>query len=451
MPRSTSLSLTLGALFLWAATHAAAADFSLTPTGGNTFQIVASGLQQVGGVDVIVTYDPASYGSPQVTQAPLASGSFFAANPNIPGQIRIALVHATGISGSGPLATITFGVVRSSNTPPTLRVNSVIDTNARSLIADSGSPSPPASTGSPSPSGGVGVGTTPGKPFSDGPEPTEPIPSGRGAAPTTPHQTTIATFPGTITLPPGMTDEPRTDTPPPPPVVEPPESPEPRRDFHAPPPADDRKEAPAPKRTLPTPPPSVLQQFADWKGDRSVATLAPLFDPPGDSWVTQTPAIAVADGTAPVTVRIDPGWKGENPPSFGLKGASLKSLSTSGVTGWTLELLPSAGVTSVTLSMELDDATAEIPLVVIPPLPPEWRGKPLTDGAVNRFLAERGDGKKPVGDLNGDGKRDYRDDYIMVGHLLHSRPVPEKEGKVRKEEGAGKGEQPPRSPAAGSR
>ena len=47
---------------------------------------------------------------------------------------------------------------------------------------------------------------------------------------------------------------------------------------------------------------------------------------------------------------------------------------------------------------------------------------------VNRFLAERGTEKAPLGDLNNDGRRDYRDDYIMVGnYLLASFPATAKD------------------------
>lgn len=433
-PPLLPILFTLAAVFV---TPSWGGELTLSPAGGNIFQIVASGLQQVGGVDVTITYDPNAYGSPQVTQAPLASGSFFAANTNIPGQIRIALVHASGINGSGPLVSIAFGTVRSSSTPPVLRVNSMIDTRAQTLIAGGAPPSTPPTEG-----GGGTFTSLPGKPFSVSPEPTESLPSGGGAV-TPPRQSPIATFPGTITLPgSGSTEPPRNDTPPsPPPVMEPPEPPT----APSSPSRPETQAPPAERRPLPSPPESVLERMAAWKGERSVATLAPLFDRSGGSWVTQTPPIALADGKTPFRVFIDPGWKTENPPSFALKGVTMKSLGTRGHSGWELELVPAAGVTVATLTLDLDDQSAAIPLVVVPPLPREWGEKPLTDEVVNRFLTNR-DGKGGTGDLNGDGKRDYLDDYIMVGHLLRSRPAPETDGRPGKTKRPEKGDETPPLP-----
>jgi hypothetical protein len=81
--------------------------------------------------------------------------------------------------------------------------------------------------------------------------------------------------------------------------------------------------------------------------------------------------------------------------------------------------------------MLLDDAATDIPLVVVPPLKGQWVGKKLTEAEVNRFLAERGTDKAPLGDLNNDGRRDYRDDYIMIGnYLLAASPTKGKAAPV---------------------
>ena len=42
----------------------------------------------------------------------------------------------------------------------------------------------------------------------------------------------------------------------------------------------------------------------------------------------------------------------------------------------------------------------------------------LTEADFMLFLKERGDVKNPKGDLNGDGKRDYQDDYIFAGNYI---------------------------------
>jgi hypothetical protein len=88
----------------------------------------------------------------------------------------------------------------------------------------------------------------------------------------------------------------------------------------------------------------------------------------------------------------------------------------------------------------LDDAAVELPVLVVPPLPKNWADKKLTEAEVNKFLVERGTAKAPAGDLNNDGLRDYRDDYIMIGnYLLATAPVKEKEKVTEKEPVKGSG------------
>lgn len=402
-------------LFLFPPENARAAELTLSPVGTGTFQVMGNSLSGIGGFDVTITYDPGSHGSPQVTQGPLAAGSFFAANTNIPGQIRIALVHANGITGSGPLVTVRFGTSRGT-TPPLLRVNSLIDTGGRSLLAD-GTPPPPPLPANETPSPGR-FSALPETPSSPGVEPPEAGTSAPPPSPAPPGAVT-ASFPGTITLPGGGPPAGEQGAGKTPPAVPEPSPPEPRHLEPAEPPTP-----PEPvkreKRSFPPPPASVLERFLSWKGETTLANLAPLFQGRGGEWVKQAPAVGSSDGVTPVRLEIDPGWRGENPPSFALKGVSMKGFSTSGETGWVLELIPAAGATGASVTMEMDDASVEIPLVVVPPLPKEWEGKPLSDEMVNRFLKERGDGKTPAGDLTGDGKRDAVDDYVMIGSRIRT-------------------------------
>jgi hypothetical protein len=60
-------------------------------------------------------------------------------------------------------------------------------------------------------------------------------------------------------------------------------------------------------------------------------------------------------------------------------------------------------------------------LTVVPPLPANLKignGGKLTEADFNQFLKERGTDKAPRFDLNGDGKRDYVDDYIFTANYL---------------------------------
>jgi hypothetical protein len=169
---------------------------------------------------------------------------------------------------------------------------------------------------------------------------------------------------------------------------------------------------------LPVPPANVLERFRTYTGERTVAALKPLFTQRGGAWIAQEPAIARADGKTPLTVLIMLERVGLEAPNFALRSLELKALKTVGEAGWSVEGVPVAGAVQASIAMLLDDAATDIPLVVIPPLPAAWAAKKLAEADVNRFLVERGTEKMPVGDLNNDGRRDYRDDYIMVGNYL---------------------------------
>lgn len=78
----------------------------------------------------------------------------------------------------------------------------------------------------------------------------------------------------------------------------------------------------------------------------------------------------------------------------------------------------------------------EIPLTVAPAIPAESKigkkGK-LTEADFILFLKERGTEKAPRFDLNGDGKRDYLDDYIFTANFIAlNGPVMKDKTSVKK-------------------
>jgi hypothetical protein len=407
----------------------------IVPKGGTTYEVQGTGFTGVGAFDALVSYDPATLGSPQVTQGALASGTLFVANPKYaPGQIRLAFIRDPGVTGTGAVATITFVPVGGGERKVPSVAATLLDTNGKPL---SGGSAPP--TGS---SGSLTTGSL-----------TTPAATGASADKTvattgdTGKSTTgIANWPGTITLggETGTTSEPSRPAPVEPPPAQPPAAePEPRTV-----PVAEAAPAKAPERlVLPAPPANVLERFRTYKGERTVAALQPLFSRRGGSWIQQEPAIARADGKTPLTVQITLERMGLEAPNFALRNLELKGLKPVGESGWSVEGVPKAGAYQATVSMLLGEAAADIPLVVLPPLPAEWAGKKLTEALVNRFLAERGTDKSPQGDLNGDGRRDYRDDYIMIGNYLQAAPAvtaPEAQKSAPAKAGSGKERAPAR-------
>ena len=84
------------------------ASLSIVPAGNGNYVLQGDKLVGVAGMQITVSYDSSAMSSPSVSQDDLFSGAMFAANANIPGTIRVALVGTTPFSGSGQIATVSF-------------------------------------------------------------------------------------------------------------------------------------------------------------------------------------------------------------------------------------------------------------------------------------------------------------------------------------------------------
>lgn len=399
-------------LFL-TASQLLAATLTVAPSGSGKYLLQGGSFTGVAALDVTVNYDTATLSAPQIAKRELA-GPLFVANPNIPGQVRLAFIADAGVSGSGAIAEITFTVKGGSPPLPTVGAASLYDVNSVSIPVTAGSSTVPPSSGSPVVQ----------------PVPREPIWTGgtgdAGSKPQTGSTATTGsgtpTWLGTVTMPgdaqkTAETKAPQVDEPPPPP-----------QPAAA---AGHELEAAIPTSTAPQPPPrerfklpvapaSIVDRFRTYTGELTVAALKPLFTQRGGTWATQQPEIAPADGKTKVSVLINLERAGLEAPNFALRGLEMSSLRTVGETGWQIEATPAKDKTKASITMLVEDATAEIPVTVVPPLPAPWAGKKLTEAEVNRYLLDRGTAKAPAGDLNRDGRRDYLDDYIMIGNFLMS-------------------------------
>lgn len=84
------------------------ATVSLLPSGGSSYTVMGSGLDGVAAIDLTITYDADTLGTAVVTQGDLLAGALFSSNTSTPGTIRIAAISSLTISGSGPIAAISF-------------------------------------------------------------------------------------------------------------------------------------------------------------------------------------------------------------------------------------------------------------------------------------------------------------------------------------------------------
>jgi hypothetical protein len=165
---------------------------------------------------------------------------------------------------------------------------------------------------------------------------------------------------------------------------------------------------------------SVLTKFRDYKGEMTPKALQELFKPEEGANYRQQPPIALSDGMAAVKVRVAVPATAKNAPNFALKDAKLVSLRRDGDAAWVVEAKPVKGTLSATVTMLLDGAITEIPVVVAPPtdITVVKPGVAPTEAEFSQFLKERGMDKAPRFDLNKDGKRDYLDDYIFTANYL---------------------------------
>jgi len=107
------LVLALGALL---AVHAAgltftAQDRSVAPNGTVVVSLVVADAQDLGGVDLAVTYDPAVLRFESAAPGSLAGRARVQANETGPGRLAIAVASPGSLTGTGPIVALTFAAV----------------------------------------------------------------------------------------------------------------------------------------------------------------------------------------------------------------------------------------------------------------------------------------------------------------------------------------------------
>jgi hypothetical protein len=368
---------------------------SITPASGNSFTVQGNNMDGVAGIELNLTYDNKSLDTPTVVKESLVSTAMLAANTAIPGSIRIAIISTTPFSGSGPVATIKF-----ANGSGSVRIVS------QNTINSSGAQ--------------IGSGTIsdlgPGVPFSQ-PVTTTTTPTtatGTSTGNTVPV-TSIPTYQGTVAMPldtaaqqpikqPAPVEQPHTQ------VASAPSG------EASPPPDTPRSSIPAEAKTEPARQIThigILERFRIYEGEKTPAALSALFTREVTSTITQTPAIAVSDGTGKVTVTVELPVSDVS-PNFAINGAKMASIGKDNDTGrWIIELLPHKSVFRATLTIMTGNTVIDYPLTVILPV----GAMKFTDKDFSEFIKDSG-AAKPKFDLNGDGRHDYIDNYIYTGHYL---------------------------------
>lgn len=160
---------------------------------------------------------------------------------------------------------------------------------------------------------------------------------------------------------------------------------------------------------------SVLERFRTYAGPRTPASLSALFSTPPSAKQRQQPEVVLSNGATTVTIEVSLAAPSGSAPNVAFNGARMLSYERSPKGDLQIVALPDAGALKAELIVLTDLTTLEIPLVVAPPLPAETD---LSEKGFISFLGGKVPAAQPLLDLNGDGRRDYVDDFIFAANYL---------------------------------
>lgn len=387
----------------------AVATISMASMDKGVFVLQGAVLERVGGIDITVGYDTSTLTNPRVVQGGLVTGGIAIANTDMPGSVRIAIIHPKGITGTGSIATVAFDLSGASSGKITSLSADLIDTQGSKMASQIQVPEAQvveaAETANP-------VSRTDSNPTSV----------------TSPSQTTSAASPsqtawlGSVTMPSdttGSANDKGQDSPP----QQAPSQPE-QDPLEIPGNSDVERE-----REIVEPPSaaaetriaykSALECFKENRGEKTPKALAALFEGRTIPAVRQEPPIAISDGTSTVKVFIDVVQGGKDLPQFLLKGAKLESLKMEGKNTYLLEIKPDLNTYEAAVTILHNHKVTEVPLTVSPPMGMKKSGKQiLSEENFKAFLKRSGTEKASGLDLNGDGVWNYIDEYILTANFL---------------------------------
>jgi len=377
-----------------------AATVTVIPSGGNSFLVQGGDMNGVAGIDLSISYDSPSLASPSVNQGSLVSSAMFLANANNPGNIKIAIISTKVFSGSGTIATITFGSQTGSGsisniTAKMININGGDMAVQASIVPAGNLPLP--ETSPPTVPGGS---TTASSALSTTPAATSAVSSSLGTVslPQDVQAPVIAAIPENVPVV-SQTQVPAAS-------VQSARAPEP-----APAVIEPEIAVAAPVQTNYV---GIAERFRVYQGPRTPVAMVGLFQKPITGSVRQEPAIVVNDGKSGFKLFLELTSGSVTAPNFALTGAKLVSLKSAGGPGrWLVEATPLKNVQKASVTIVTGGSFIEYPVTSVPPIA-AISGK---EADFVDFLRDSG-AKVPRFDLNGDGKHDYLDDYIYTGHYL---------------------------------
>lgn len=433
----------------------AAPSITIEQTGN----IIGKELSGVAGIELAIGYDTAQLSTPVVTKGSLIAKAMFVANASSPGTIKIAILSLPPFSGSGQLASITFGSNPAKGGIKSIVVSSMIDSKGTQIpvqFSVAASASEPAATPPESPL--PALIATPGVPFSTTatesnssplqttvaqsvPAVDTPTAASEKAATTTATVQTSQQPSAATTAPqksPGRTvvntvmfgaesreerQEPKTSDS----VVTMPEDQPPMQTnerisvpANRPPAPSDKEEDQTEKSGHTVVFKSIAERFKSYRGDKSLPIMTALFRMEPSKSIRQEPPVALSDGKTGVRILIDLPVGSTSSPNFALENAVFLSVTKDHkVSGrWIIMAMPDPNTWKAVLNMIVGADSYEYPLTVAPPVGASIK---TDQPGWDLFIKRTGAHKNMSYDFNRDGLLDYIDEFIFIANHLAGR------------------------------
>ncbi len=394
--------------------HAVSA-IAVSPSSDGNFVLQGVGIENAAALEIILQYDSTSLSNPRVVQGGLIAGALMAVNPNVPGILRIAIIRTTPITGNGAIALLSFDRKGSS-------VGNILSMNVRladiaggplpALVRIVNSPDPTPTTSTSSQNQGTGPIT--------------------GAQADAGGSSTPATIPSVIMVT-GSRERSDDDN-----SVS--DASRARKEVAQPViPEIDQEQGMQAKTADKTPTrkdlssetreagqkiythKSVLDHFREFNGDRTPASFIALFKRDSLIGFRQYPPVALSDGKTMVRVTFISTPGNKIPADVAVMGARLVSMTTDpdNTNTWIVELSPEKGTLKASVAVSQEGMKMVFPLTIAPKVGVDLiKSGEATEADFKLFLKKRDMGNASHYDLNGDGKRDYLDDYIFTANYL---------------------------------
>jgi hypothetical protein len=361
----------------------ATSTVSINSTGDGAFLFSGANLDNVTRIEAVVSYDTSLLANPRVNPQSSFDGARVVVNNNGSGTVSLTVTTGKAMQGNGPFATLAFDSIGKTAGVITSLTGKIYGANGARLPAAFVVTNPPPTL---DPNDPDDASMLPGGKFytPDGEYKGEERPE-PDKAPAEPDEMQAANRETVAT-----------------PAVETPES--------------VQQEKTTQQITRKTQ--SVLERFRLFKGEYSVRNLVALFTDGDHSLYRQDPSVFLTDGEGTLSVTLKK-ISGAKPPNFAFNAARYVSHHRVSEDEWLVVAKPEQGAIAAGVTILTDGLLWEVPFTVSP----KARVDLISPGKVSEadfalFLKERGKAGAPRFDLNGDGKRDYLDDYIFTANYL---------------------------------